>query len=472
MKRPLINLLLLLVLNSIFCQENEFNWEQINAAQPPIQYLGKVTLKHSKEIESSPWSVGCETLDRDYARFEEYKDYVGQLGVKYARLQSGWAKCEKEKGIYNFQWLDSCVYGLKEQGVNPWISLSYGNSLYNSGQDFGSGIFTAPETMSAWCNYVEAIVKRYKGIVNEWEIWNEPMPNESPEAYANLLIKTTETIKKTHPQATIIGFTVHGFTKNVLKFPKAVYEILRQKDKTNIIDYVSYHPYNYNPDESYPMVDDLKKMAESYYPDVKLYQGECGAPSEYCETKALNKYTWTELSQAKWNLRRMLGDYARDIRTSIFTIIDLKYQDEMNRKGLIYVNDDKTVKYPKSTYYAIQHLTAIIDSNLKPQGMLQYETDSERNLTVAGFQDSKGQQAVVLWYDDQIPDNSLEWDNINITLKNTQLKNPVWVDFLTGKVYQLDKKIWKNKNGETQFSKLFVWDSPIIIIEKELVSYR
>lgn len=53
--------------------------------------------------------MGCETLDRDYSIFDNYKQYVGETGVGYARLQSGWAKSEPEKGKYNFEWLDAQV---------------------------------------------------------------------------------------------------------------------------------------------------------------------------------------------------------------------------------------------------------------------------------------------------------------------------------------------------------------------------
>ena len=36
------------------------------------------------------WSVGCETLDRGYSVFDDYKHLVSQTCVGYVRLQSGW----------------------------------------------------------------------------------------------------------------------------------------------------------------------------------------------------------------------------------------------------------------------------------------------------------------------------------------------------------------------------------------------
>ena len=59
--------------------------------------------------EGSFWSVGSETLDRDYADFEKYRKYLKETGVGYARLQSGWAKTEQVKGVYDFSWIDASV---------------------------------------------------------------------------------------------------------------------------------------------------------------------------------------------------------------------------------------------------------------------------------------------------------------------------------------------------------------------------
>ena len=79
--------------------------EALLRTDPGLRQIGLYRVRNSSEIKSSPWSVGCETLDRDFADFDKYKDYVGQTGVKRGRLFSGWAKCEKEKGKYDFAWL-------------------------------------------------------------------------------------------------------------------------------------------------------------------------------------------------------------------------------------------------------------------------------------------------------------------------------------------------------------------------------
>ena len=176
----------LLLASSAFGQTRKYRsitWEKFKACGPELKQIGCLAVRHARDIESSPWSVGCETLDRDQARFSVYRDYVGELGVKHARLQSGWAKCEKQKGVYDFAWLDECVYGLDKQGVKPWMCLCYGNPIYGSDRHLGAGVAAVAhneEALAAWLKYVEATVNRYKDTVNQWEIWNEPNGHGCP----------------------------------------------------------------------------------------------------------------------------------------------------------------------------------------------------------------------------------------------------------------------------------------------------
>ncbi len=147
----------LLLGSSVFGQTRKYRsitWEGFQASGPELKQIGLLAVRHAKDIESSPWSVGCETLDRDQARFSVYKDYVGELGVKYGRLQSGWAKCEQQKDVYDFAWLDECVYGLVEQGVQPWMCLCYGNPIYGSDRHLGAGLAALTDNEEGNCRRI------------------------------------------------------------------------------------------------------------------------------------------------------------------------------------------------------------------------------------------------------------------------------------------------------------------------------
>lgn len=76
----------------VFGQNSYSSWGLFKYSAPGLDQSGLLSTRHSKDIKSSSWSVGCETLDRDYADFSACKNHVGELGVKHVRLQSGWAK--------------------------------------------------------------------------------------------------------------------------------------------------------------------------------------------------------------------------------------------------------------------------------------------------------------------------------------------------------------------------------------------
>ena len=82
-----------------------------------FQSIGKLKTLRSSQIEQSPLSVGFEVLDR--RRFEPTRTYehLANLGVKWARCQTGWNRCERVKGEFTFDWLDEIVESLIEIGV-------------------------------------------------------------------------------------------------------------------------------------------------------------------------------------------------------------------------------------------------------------------------------------------------------------------------------------------------------------------
>jgi hypothetical protein len=445
----------------------DITWDKFQLSGPQLKQIGLLSVKNSKEIKSSSWSVGCETLDRDYAKFSVYKDYVGELGVKHGRLQSGWAKCEKQKGVYSFEWLDSCVYGLNEQSVKPWICLCYGNPVYGSGIGLGAGVAALignEEAMSGWLKYVELTVNRYKDVVNEWEVWNEPYGQEKD--YAPLLMRTAELIKKIQPGAVILG--------EILWDPKEpgqkiLLDALKAKNKLDLVDYWAYHPYVNNPDDCYPLVDKFVSILKSYNPKFKIYQGEVGCPSQLEWTHALAYYPWTEYSQAKWDLRRMAGDRVRNIPSSIFTIIDLRYTNMLQSFGLIRSDLLHNFIYKRPSYYGVQNMVSFFDDNVTAVGELPYESDSNRKMSVAGFK-KEGKPVLLVWYKDRIPTDDLKWDQVSITFKGVNFQDPVYIEMITGKVFDIDKSTLKISGENTSFMKLSVWDSPVMIAERSLVT--
>ena len=118
------------VVSSAQTLKKSVTYERLQRYDATLPVIGQIQPVESSLDRPSLWSVGCETLDRDYAVFDSFKQYIGETGVGYSRIQSGWNKVERELGKYDFGWLDNIVDGLLDEGVRPWMCLCWGNLNY------------------------------------------------------------------------------------------------------------------------------------------------------------------------------------------------------------------------------------------------------------------------------------------------------------------------------------------------------
>ena len=453
--RYLVFNLMILSISSIYAQNSE---------DIQFQTIGKIQPRNACEIVANNWSVGAETMDRDYTIYSNWKAHLDPLGAKKARIQSGWAKTEPEPGVYNWVWLDEIIFDMHDRCVEPWINLSYGNPNYaaGGGTRLGASMPASGEALDAWLQWVRGTVTRYGGIVDEWEIWNEGVHGgNTMELYMNLFIPTARAIRELQPEATIIGMSMAG------THPDLADEFLgnlASLDLLHLVDEISYHPYSRNPDAVYGSVADLRIAINKYSESITIRQGENGAPSEFRKTKALSNYDWTELSQAKWTLRRLLGDLGREIPSSYFAIMDMKYPDEMNRKGLLYATEEKTVKHRKPAYHAMQNITSIFDHSLKLKTDYSYLVESAKSISLFAYEEeSSGQQIVTIWFDGDIPSDSNDKTSLDFTFSSGKFANPVYTDLRSGEVFEIPKSNMKKTGTRITFSDIPVYDSPVVI---------
>ena len=441
----------------------------------PYHYIGTLVPKNISETKNNI-TLGCETLDRDYADYHAYKSYLAPLGIKKIRLQAGWAKTEKQKGVYDFKWLDEIINDAIGRGLIVWLQTSYGNPIYDGGGTavLGAQMPSSDEGKKAWNNWVEAMALRYKGKNIEWEIWNEP--DHIPISdIVELNVRTAEIIKKIQPDAKIAALAYAGIHPDKVEQCLSAFKEL---NKLSLFSWVSYHGYEYRPEDSYPKVEKLRSVLKKYSTEIKLRQGENGAPSRGNMGGGLANYPWNEVTQAKWNLRRMLGDHGRDIETSVFTIADIAYASndyykKLNVKGLLETAEDKKIKRPKIAYYSVQNLAAIFDLLNHRIKSYSYKSGTEASISLFGFEDDHSKlQHFVLWYDKATPANFNITKPVNIEIENGNFNNPVWVDLLSGKVYKIPKSTMVRKSNSFVFSNLPVYDSPVLVVDKSFIDYK
>ena len=449
-------------------------------AQPNWKEIGQLKTRDAKDIKSSTWSIGAETLDRDYTDYQSFKTYLGPLGAKRIRFQGGSSKCEKVKGVYDFAWLDAIIPDAASRGVAPWVELSYGNPIYEGGGEakLAGHIPNSPEALQAWDNWVKAMVTRYKNQVPQWEIWNEPdlNPKHTGKEIGEFYVRTARIVKTLQPNAKLIALGMASVTK--LDFTRDFMEYLYQNKALDLIDILTYHGYSPNPDLSYPHIERLRQVVWSYKPEVVFMQGENGAPSQKKGTTvgAMTNQDWSELTQAKWDLRRMLGDHGRGIATNLFTISDIHYAagDHMvgiNSKGLLKTNPDKTIERPKVAYKAAQNVFSLFDAQIELNPKMKVSSSQTNQSLFAYKSKITNHSLCTIWQNEARPEDVYEPKKTTITIENGNFNTPVFVDLITGKIYEIPKVQWKKSGNQFIFNDMPITDYPILIAEKTILMH-
>ena len=462
--------------------------------------VGTLRPRSTKEIRSSNWMIGCETLDRDFAKFDEYKEFLPPLGCKTIRLQCGWHKCEKVRGVYDFAWLDEPVDFALANGMSVIMETSYGNRLYpgGGGEDLSGGFPTSEEALAAWDRWVDALTRHFKGRVWDFKVWNEPdnMPldgskKKTMEEIAVFNVRTAKIIKRNIPDARIAALCLScsepGMMEDCLKVMGRDMELFT---------WILYHGYKKAPESSYHYVDKMWEVLRRYSPTLKLKQGENGAPSDFAPDFALNGFPWSEYSQAKWNMRRMLGDLGHDVESSVFTIVDYPHKGRfLNTKGLLRADEKRNVIAVKRAYYAVQNVVSVFDdrwTRVKDSKFGDGFGTEDMTLSTYHYVKDSGEPLFVFWthgkefvkvrekfIDNGLmmplkgkympferPGESFETRPAAFRWTGAALKDPVWVDLLTGAVYAFAKENLLRCHNGTYLVNVPVYDSPCFITER------
>lgn len=343
-----------------------------------MRFIGQLTPRHANQIFRSRIGVGFECLDRQmWDDTPELYRLAGESGAKHARVQTGWFRCERGKGVYAFAWLDAIVDKLRAQGIQPWLSLSYGNRLYcpESTSDDCAGYppLETPEARAGWCAFVEALVRHFSDRVTHYEIWNEPdcsgfwLKGPNAEAYMDLVALTSPVIRKQDPEAKVVG----GALGRSISHWRA-FDIIQQYLELGLVNHVdafTFHRYHILPELNRP--EDFRLLRAMFDANggahVALWQGESGCPSQPSTIEALADTPVNEDIQAKVAIRSIMTDLAAGVDyTCYFTFSDFKYYyrngliPKPTHFGLVTADDPPRTK---PAYGAFRNLCTLLDGD-------------------------------------------------------------------------------------------------------------
>ncbi len=461
-----------------------------------LKKVGQVKSKNSVDIEKSKIGLGFEKLDRDIFDPKKAYPYLAKSGVKWARIQSGWQRTEKEKGVYDFAWLDAVVDELLAMKIEPWMCLCYGNQLYTELAKTRYGAVGCPpieteEERVAWDNYVKATVKHFKGRVKYYEIWNEPDSRFSWRGKPNATelgafsIRTARACKEADPDCIVVGF--------VMSRPRTEEwrEELCASGICDEIDIIAYHAYTVIEDEFagwFKVFDDIRKK---YNPKLLVAQAESGAQSRSDGSGALAGGAWTPLKQSKYLLRHLIIDIACEADMVFYftcldmiearhgTVGDLNSYLDYGYFGVLGADFDEngrsTGEYtPKPSFTALQTLTSIfcndyslaelpiegvVEESVRLQGV-DYDFKNARQF---GFSKPNGSYALAYWVDKNIMTETYE-GTASVKIRKGEMPEEMHlVDMLTGNIFDLTEEMVVDDGDYIKLVNIPILDSPLLL---------
>ena len=481
-----------------FNLKNKPETEQSGGFMYGVKRVGELKYKKSDAGSCSKLGIGFEKLDRALYDPSPLYDELANIGMKWVRLQSGWCRTEKQKGVYDFSWLDEIVDNLIKRSMKPWMCLCYGNGLYtpeadNKYGDIGRPPIATEEERVAWRNYVSACVEHFKGRVDYFEIWNEPDGKHcwrhgvNATEYGEFAIMTAKAIREKQPDAKIIAgsfFTEISYVYDMLKTGLAPY-----------IDYISYHRYKYVPDSGVEKFTEALRATIRLFSDkIQIIQGETGTHSRYCINGALPGANWSERKQAKFLLRKLVGDLAYDVEfTSYFTAADIfenimsdsgtKTEEFYGFFGVLGENFDENgiplgTYYQKQSYRAFRTLCSVMDGREKHVhlpiyfeakyspvvgGNDEFPFSNRSDTYMYGFELPNNVYALAYWKGTDI----LTTDFVStVSAKSMGLPEEVHIiDLMDGAVYELEPSVCASGgDGKVVFTHIPIRDYPILLV--------
>jgi len=203
---------------------------------------------------------------------EQFGLHVASLGagatpsvsVKSVRLWDAgvrWDEINPQKGQYNWAPLDRAVSAAEAAGATEILYVlgstpSWAASTFSDVDLYGPGTASYPKKSKYYLRFTKAVVKRYKGRITSYQIWNEANTRSFYNGgkydgwikLAKLTKKASKTIRSIDRKADIVAASSTVIPVASFQTESFFYRYLRELKKRNVkFDAVSVHLYPVNP---------------------------------------------------------------------------------------------------------------------------------------------------------------------------------------------------------------------------------
>jgi len=243
-----------------------------------LVFIGLILFVVSTSCSTNPkTSSNKVTVPLDYLGIiavipvEKYH-VLNEMNPVWLRKVFNWHDIEKKKGDFTFSFYDNFVNDAKAHGKKILAGLAYSTPWLHNGKDID---YISKEDFKHFLNYVEVTVKRYKGKVDAWEIWNEPnwlFWKGTDKEFFELSRLTAKKIREIDPDAYIVGGSFQ-------RLPHTFITNMKIAGALENLDALSFHPYDVNPKASTRLLDDFFKLASRINFKGDIWISEMGYPT-------------------------------------------------------------------------------------------------------------------------------------------------------------------------------------------------
>lgn len=308
-----------------------------------------------------------------------------------------WLDLEPTKGNWNFSRLDMLVSLAAQHHVQLVLPLAMTPQWASARPDeqsfYKNGNAAEPRDMNDWDDYVRTVMKRYKGKIAFYEIWNEVnlkgFYSGTPDKLVELEKRAYAIMKQTDPAARMISVNVTapygiGYFKQLLSLGYADYA-----------DIIGYHFYvsPAGPEAIWPLAMSLEKELAARGIYKPLWNTETGWHPPFKFAK--------EDSQAGVLVRALLA--ARSAGASRF--IWYAWDNRGWVSLFLTENDSVTPTRAAQAYANLEKW--LVGNTLKPCAL-----DQKTGIWSCAIHMANGQDAEVVWSPADVKTVSLDSDHV------------------------------------------------------------
>ncbi|MCR2822370.1 GH39 family glycosyl hydrolase [Lederbergia panacisoli] len=199
--------------------------------------------------EDYPRGTLLDSIEKDFSLMNQY-------GVSDIRVSVAWGDYERNKHIFDWGLLDKYVELAEQYGIELYPYICY-SPPWATGSDWKA----PPKDYQDWYDFVYTLVDRYKGKINQWELWNEGDNYDfwtgSWGEQIELVKVGAQAVKDANPNARTVFGGLTDLKKNHVR------SIFKDGAADNI-DVINIHFYNetWNPNATERIYDDIKIVAD------------------------------------------------------------------------------------------------------------------------------------------------------------------------------------------------------------------